>query len=219
MKFYLKFKSYHSRKCICRCRLQKWRQSCLGLLMLNYYYDVLSHLMDGFWFHHLNQNSTKWIHGVFFFHLNIGSTYSLVWLMMSAPWSRLYWIFIYGDVPCSLAWSQWAFALHEHHNGRDGVSSHQSHHCLLNRLFRHRSKKTSKLRVTGLCTGNSPVTGEFPVQMASNAENVSIWWRHHGIISSCQWKRNPNNWYPIRLTPHDMLPLFATRISAFTGGF
>ena len=25
----------------------------------------------------------------------------------------------------------------------------------------------------------SPVTGEFPAQMASNAENVSIWWRHH----------------------------------------
>ena len=28
--------------------------------------------------------------------------------------------------------------------------------------------------------GNSPGTGEFPAQMASNAENVSIWWRHHG---------------------------------------
>ena len=37
----------------------------------------------------------------------------------------------------------------------------------------------SKLRVTGLCVGNSPGTGEFPAQMASNAENVSIWWRHH----------------------------------------
>ena len=32
---------------------------------------------------------------------------------------------------------------------------------------------------TGLCAGNSPETGEFPAQMASNAENVSIWWRHH----------------------------------------
>ena len=40
-------------------------------------------------------------------------------------------------------------------------------------------KQTSKLRVTGLCTGNSPGTGEFPAQMASNAESVSIWWRHH----------------------------------------
>ena len=65
------------------------------------------------------------------------------------------------------------------HNGLDGVSNHQPHDCLLNRSFRRRSKKTSKLRVTGLCAGNSPVTGEFPTQMASNAENVSIWWRHY----------------------------------------
>ena len=42
-----------------------------------------------------------------------------------------------------------------------------------------RSKKTSKLRVTGPLCGNSPVTGEFPAQRASNVENVSIWWRHH----------------------------------------
>ena len=41
--------------------------------------------------------------------------------------------------------------------------------------------ETSKLRVTGLCAVNSPVTGEFPAQMASNAENVSIWCRHHGV--------------------------------------
>ena len=37
------------------------------------------------------------------------------------------------------------------HNKRDGVSSHQPHDCLLNRLSRRRSKKASKLRVTGLC--------------------------------------------------------------------
>ena len=28
--------------------------------------------------------------------------------------------------------------------------------------------------------GEFTVTGEFPAEMASNAENVSIWWRHHG---------------------------------------
>ena len=48
-------------------------------------------------------------------------------------------------------------------------------------FIRCRSKKASKLSVTGLCVGNSPGTGEFPAQMASNAENVSIWWRHHDI--------------------------------------
>ena len=47
------------------------------------------------------------------------------------------------------------------HNESDGVSNHRCLDGLLNRLFRRRSKKTSKLRVTGLCEGNSPVTGEF----------------------------------------------------------
>ena len=75
-------------------------------------------------------------------------------------------------------------ALRWRHNGRHSVSNHQPHDCLLNRLFRPRSKKTSKLRVTGLCVGNSPGTGELPAQMASNAENVSLWWRHHGLLIS-----------------------------------
>ena len=58
------------------------------------------------------------------------------------------------------------------HNGHDSASNDQPHDFLLNRLFRRRSKNTSKLRVTGLCAGNSPGTGEFPAQMASNAENT-----------------------------------------------
>ena len=65
--------------------------------------------------------------------------------------------------------SQWR------HNERDGVSNHRRNDCLLNHLFRRRSKKTSKLRVTGLCEGNS--------QRASNAGNVSIWWRHSCYIN------------------------------------
>ena len=68
------------------------------------------------------------------------------------------------------------------HNDRDCVSNHQPHYCLLKSLFGRTSTKTSKLRVTGLCEGNSPEAGEFPAQMASNAENVSIWWRHYEII-------------------------------------
>ena len=71
-------------------------------------------------------------------------------------------------------------ALQWRHNEHDSVSNHQPHDCFLNRLFRRRSKKTSKLRVAGLCAENSPGTGEFPAQKASNAENISIWWRHHG---------------------------------------
>ena len=49
-----------------------------------------------------------------------------------------------------------AKSLHWRHNDQDGVSNHQPHGCLLKRLFGRRSKKTSKLRVTGLCAWNSP---------------------------------------------------------------
>ena len=61
-------------------------------------------------------------------------------------------VFACGYIIHSLQWR---------HNGRDSISNHQPHHCLLNGLFRRRSKKTSKLRVTGLCAVNSPGTGEF----------------------------------------------------------
>ena len=70
------------------------------------------------------------------------------------------------------------------HNGLDSVSNHQPPGCLLNRLIRRSSKKRSKRRVTGLCAGNSPGTGEFSAQMASYAENVSIWWTKYPWLIS-----------------------------------
>ena len=71
--------------------------------------------------------------------------------------------------------SQWR------HNERDDVSDHRRLGCLLDRLLRPNSKKTSNLRVTGVSEGNSPVTDELPTQRASDAENVSIWCRHHAL--------------------------------------
>ena len=70
--------------------------------------------------------------------------------------------------------SQW------YHNERDGVSNHRRLGCLLNRLFRLRSKKISKLRVTGLYGGNSPVT---PHKGPVTWKFVFILWRHHGHVS------------------------------------
>ena len=60
---------------------------------------------------------------------------------------------LYRAIMISLQWP---------HNGFDSVSNHQPREYLLNRLFKRKSKKTPKLRVTGLCVGNSPVTGEYP---------------------------------------------------------
>ena len=64
----------------------------------------------------------------------------------------------------------------------DGVSNHRGIDGLLNRLFWRRSTKTSTFRATGLFEGNPPVTGGFPSQRTSNAENISIWWRLHGLV-------------------------------------
>ena len=101
-------------------------------------------------------------------HIYITSMYIYIYIRL-----LLQWIKSISPKNIALLWR---------HNGLDSVSNHQPHHCLLGRLFGRRSKITSKLRVTGLCARNSPGTGEFPAQMASYAENVSIWWRHHGWI-------------------------------------
>ena len=66
---------------------------------------------------------------------------------MTSSWSFTVTSLALGQ---SATWLQWR------HLDHDSVSNHQPHDCLLNRLFRRRSKKTSKLRVTGLCVGNSP---------------------------------------------------------------
>ena len=92
------------------------------------------------------------------------------------------------------SWDKTLISLQGRHNGHDGVSNHQPHHCLLNHLTWSRSKKTSKLRVTGLCAGNSRGTGEFRAQMASNAKNASIWLRNHVLNLHQQLC-----WYPLTL--------------------
>ena len=40
-------------------------------------------------------------------------------------------------------------------------------------------KENIEAAITALCEGNAPVDSGFPSRRASNAENVSIWWRHH----------------------------------------
>ena len=76
-----------------------------------------------------------------------------------------------------------------------GVSDHRHLDCLCSRLFRRTSKLISKLRVTGLCEGNPPVTGGFPSKRASarkifpfddvimKSSQVSI--MSHSLITRC----------------------------------
>ena len=72
------------------------------------------------------------------------------WIQLSNIYSLLFFEiseFFLMQKFVSISWH----SLQWRHNGRDSVSNHQLHDCLLSRLFRHRLKKTSKLRVTGLC--------------------------------------------------------------------
>ena len=77
-------------------------------------------------------------------------------------------------------------ALQCRHNERDGVSNHRGHDCFSNHLFRRRSKKTPKLRVTCFVRRihRSPVV---PLTKDQQCGNVSTLWRH-AINNS--WDRN-----------------------------
>ena len=80
------------------------------------------------------------------------------------------------DICSNLKTLQW------HYNERDGISNHQPHDCFLDLLLRRRLKKNIK------APRHLPLWGEFtgdqwiPTQRASNAEIVSIWWRHLDIM-------------------------------------
>ena len=89
-------------------------------------------------------------------------------------------------------WVRAHLSIHQHfsvslrwrHNGLDSVSNHQPHDCLFNRLFRRRSKKTSKLRVTGLFAGiyRGPVnsTHKWPVtRKMFPFDDVIMWIKLH----------------------------------------
>ena len=82
------------------------------------------------------------------------------------------------NVLCSPAMQ--LLALQRRYNGRNGIPNHQPHDCLLNRLFRHISKKTSKLCVTGLCAGNYPW---IPRTNGPLRGKCFHWWRHHGQLT------------------------------------
>ena len=79
------------------------------------------------------------------------------------------------------------FPLRWRHNGHHCVSNHRSLGCLFYTLFKPTSKKTSRPALLVLCEENSPLTGEFSSQRTSNAENVSIWWRHNDNHYICVW--------------------------------
>ena len=88
--------------------------------------------------------------------------------------------------------------LYWRHNEHDDVSNHWRLYCLLRHLIRRTSKKTSKLRVTGLCEGNhrwpvdsirkGPLTRILFRLMTSSCHGyISVWYTYDGLV---QERRN-----------------------------
>ena len=86
------------------------------------------------------------------------------------------------------------------HNDHAGVSNHQPRGCLLNRLFRRRSKKTSKLRVTGLKNGQ--LRGKYFHLMTSSCIQAPCHWPLWGIY---WWPVNSLHKWPVtrKMFPFD----------------
>ena len=66
---------------------------------------------------------------------------------------------------------------------------------LLNQVFvwhlTQTDKKNQKSVLLSLCEGNPKVTGGFPTQRDSNADNAFIWWRHNEIMAWWQTGDKP----------------------------
>ena len=95
-------------------------------------------------------------------------------------------------------------ALRWRRNDHDGVSNHQPRGCLLNRLFRRRSKKTSKLRVTGLCVGNPPGPVNSPHKWPVTRKMFpfdDVIMSRNGNVDKSAWKLGHES----MITPHSFI--------------
>ena len=86
---------------------------------------------------------------------------------------------------CTLQWL---------HNGRDSVSN-TSLTIVYSTVYSHTDQRKHQSSASlAFVQGNSPGTGEFPAQMASNMKNVSIWWRHHEYIRLHNTRQPAASW-------------------------
>ena len=128
--------------------------------------DILNVLLECV-HHNISMVSGEKFKSEFYIKYNFNSTVFMIWSsglningILNGSWVFCFRIergHMRQEVPITLRWR---------HNERNGVSNHRPHACLRNCLFRRRLKKKPKLRVTGVCEGNSPVTREFPAQRA-----------------------------------------------------
>ena len=149
--------------------------NALVIKITRYWY----YLIHDFWKYHIHSHNH-------IFLLRIPGNSHNLWILQPK-------FLLQNSNRCHISWGpRHIYTLQWRHNERDGVPNHQPHDYLLYRLFGHRSKTTSKLRVTGLCEGNSPVTGECPTGRVSNGKAgkyfyliTSSWHLYTYCISWC----------------------------------
>ena len=111
-----------------------------------------------------------------------------------------------------------ATPLHWRNNYHDSVSNHQTHACLLNRLFRRRSKKTSKLCVAGHCAGNSPgpvnSPHKWPVtrKMFPFDDVIMQLWTTHHITEPCDFRLSLHYPTPLSVSLQKPMQLLSMQI-------
>ena len=108
---------------------------------------------------------------------------------------------------------RWWRALRWRHNGCDSVSNHQPYDCLLSRLFRPRWKKTSKLRVTGLCVGNSPGPVNSPHKGPVTRKMFPF---DDVIMSASALCERTISWYKTTTWPNIQQPIYCKRHGPLT---
>ena len=153
----------------------KWWPSCPGrdrLTTFRWGTNSICEMLTWVYFFDRNAGATRW-------HQSRYSTAIRIWCLLTHSFNEII-ATILLDIfiaylrhmldkwwPCRepppIRKHQWQFFLNTlqwRHIGRDNFWNHQPHECLLNRYFRRRSKKTSKLRVTGLCAVISRTNGQ-----------------------------------------------------------
>ena len=102
------------------------------------------------------------------------------------------WIWV--TISLSKTFSVFKGSVQWRHDARDGVSNRELHYCFLNRLFKCRSKKTSKLRVTSLFASDREMR-------ASNAEkwfNLKISINNNNNNNNDNYDKKRQHWHQLR---------------------
>ena len=118
-------------------------------------------------------------------------------MKLYARLQRFWYRFNYRSMPDLIMYGKYERTLQWRHNGRDCVSNQQPRDCLVKRLFRLRSKKTSKLRVTGLCAGNSPGPVNSPHKWPVTRKMFpfdDVIMNTNGVFQTVMWQANDPTW-------------------------